>query len=222
MRRYPAFSVMRLPAKLRLQLRGIGHKFRGVAFTARALLEWNLLACRLLDGPDHLQDRLAMARSGVHRIGTAAIQQRIECQNVGAGQVAHVNIVANASAVRRVVVVAENRHRLAALDRLEQEWYQVRFRNVLLAQARARLGAASIEIPQRDTAQSAVLVERPKDHLNRRLRFAIRVDGRNRSVLRDRSRLGRPINSGRRGEDHSLDLRHLHRRQQRKRPGDVV
>ena len=60
---------------------------------------------------------MAGARADVELIGRAAAQQILDRQDVGLRQIVHVDVVADAGAVRRVVIVAENRDRLAGLRR---------------------------------------------------------------------------------------------------------
>ena len=62
-------------------------------------------------------------------------------------QIAHMDVVANAGSVRRVVIVAENGHRLAG-PRARKTAGSVGFRIVLLADAPGRVRPAGVEIAQ--------------------------------------------------------------------------
>ena len=96
-------SAKRLPRAVRR-----GHNLRGIAFAPRRDLDLEIDASHALDGIDHLQHRKAMtvaAIGGQRRPAAAQMAQRI---GMCAGKIADVNIVANAGAVRRRIVVAED------------------------------------------------------------------------------------------------------------------
>ncbi len=74
---------------------------------------------------------------------------------MGVREIGHVHIVAHAGAVVRVVVGAEDGNvRPGAVRRLQHQRDEVRFRIVLLAQLALGIGAAGVEVTQRDGAQT--------------------------------------------------------------------
>ena len=66
---------------------------------------------------------------------------RLERLDVGVGQIGHVNVVAQAGAVRRRIVVAEHLQTGAAGRRLDRARNQVNLRRVVLADLAVRVGA---------------------------------------------------------------------------------
>jgi len=103
---------------------------------------------------DQLADAGALTGAeivGLEAAGLAACQRR----DVSSCQVGHVDIVMNAGPVRRVVVGTEDGDiGPDSVRGLKDQWDDVRFRIVLLAQLTFGIGAPGIEIAQRDGTQA--------------------------------------------------------------------
>ena len=56
----------------------------------------------------HFLDRIAARISQIKRTASATVEKMVERPHVGIRDVAHVNVVPHAAAVRRIVVVAVN------------------------------------------------------------------------------------------------------------------
>ena len=73
--------------------------------------------------------------------------QRMQCQNVRICQVRHVNIIANAGAIRCVVVFPKDGDTLAASQgNVQNQWNNMAFRLVHFPAARQRSGY--VKVPQ--------------------------------------------------------------------------
>jgi len=120
--------------------------------------------------------------------------------HVRVDKIGHMDIVADARAVRRVVIAAEHLQRPAlARDGLENVRDQMRFGLVILA-VRLR-SAARVEIPQRHIPQTigfSIPVEHFLDH---ELRQAVRRDGIRGKVFCKGHALRKTVRSARRAED---------------------
>src|SRR5258706_225869 len=114
------------------------------------------------NGVDHLAD--AKAVPGTEIVDKlAALTQRIEDQNVRAGEVADVNVIADAGAVGRGIVCAEDGNVLALSERyLQRERNQVRLRHMILAKIPG--GSRSVEITETRITQTVDAVK-PGEHL---------------------------------------------------------
>ena len=137
-------------------------------------------------------------------------------------QVVHVDVVADTGAVRRIVIVTENRDRPARRDGSQHEWNQVRFRVVLLAQPPFGIGAGGVEVTQGNARQVVNLVEPAQQPFHHRFGFAVRVHGLDGEILPDRRGMGIAIHR-RRGREHDvLHARLDHGGEQRERAAHVV
>src|SRR5215813_9352513 len=124
---------------------------------------------------------------------------------MSAGEIADVDVVADAGTVGRVVVGAENGDvfALAASD-LQDQGDEVRFRAMIFALLRS--GAGGVEIAEAGIAQFVDLVEPGKHLLYEELRFAVGVGGMERVGFLDRRAVGRAVKSGGGGEDETWNF----------------
>ena len=137
-----------------------------------------------------------------------------------AGEIAHVDVVAHARAVRRRIVVAEDGDFVArAGGRLQQERDEMGLRIVPLA-VHVR-GAGRIEIPEARGAKTVGFGVSLQRALERELGLAIRVRGRRRGVFFDDRLLGGSIHRSARREDQHADVAHAHRFEHRESADDV-
>ena len=102
-------GVSRPEPQLAADLRGRGHEPRGIARPARAdLARAPWLPVTFSTRGDDLPHRVARLRAQVVGPARLSALEGVEGQHVGEGQVLHVDVVADAGAVGRVVVVAED------------------------------------------------------------------------------------------------------------------
>ena len=134
-----------------------------------------------------------------------------------------VDVVAQARAVRRRIVIAEDRDVIALAERdLQDQWDEVRLRVVVLADGAIVECTGCVEVAQRDVAD-AVRAADPLHHLlHRALRLAVRVRRLRRIVFHDRHALRLAVDSSRRREDDLIDVVAYHRLEQHLHAVDVV
>jgi hypothetical protein len=144
-------------------------------------------------------------------------------QDVGLGQVIDVNVIADARAVGRGVVRAEDRDGLAPPQgRLQDDRHQVRLGPVVLADAGVGGGPGGVEVPQGRVSQAVGPGVVPQGVLEVQLRLPVGVDGVGRMVLRNRGREGAAVGGGRGGEDDPADAGLAHGRRQMQARHNVV
>ncbi len=161
---------------------------------------------------DHFPVREPGAVSQVERDGVDRVDL-LQRQEVRIGDVGDMHVIADAGAVRRVVVVPEDPDFVAEAERyLDQDCDQVGLRDVELA-ARRR-GPAGIEVPQRTVAQPVGPGVPRKHLLERQLRCAVSIDRTERSVLPNRHRGGFAVNRRGRRKDEPHDAGCPHRVEQ--------
>ena len=122
-------------------------------------------------------------------------------------QIRHMDVIADTSAIRRIVIVPEKRHRLTRPDRPEQQRDQMRFRLVVLARTPFDIGSRRVEIPQANAPHAMNLVEPVQQLLHHHLRFAIRVHRRIRLGFHNRHPRRHPVNRRRRRKNNLPDPR---------------
>ena len=93
------------------------------------------LASHLLYGGQHFLHGVAESRAHVEHIRCAAFQQVFHGSHMRFRQIADVDVVADTGAIRRRVIVAKQRHRLARLDSTQQQRNQMRLRLVALSES---------------------------------------------------------------------------------------
>ena len=100
---------LRSPAEPSLDPLAAGYELRDVTGPALHDLVRHAAACNSFDGPDYLEDGAPVARADVEDASLDAA----ECQLVGGCQILDVDVVAQAGAVRRRIVLAEDAQRRA-------------------------------------------------------------------------------------------------------------
>ena len=90
----------------------VSHKACGVSGPAVSPLDGELSSADLAHHFDDFRHRVALIVAQIERRTVVALAKIFESENVGVGQVGDVNVVADASAVRRRIVVAENADRI--------------------------------------------------------------------------------------------------------------
>ena len=100
------------------------------------------------------------------------------------GQVRHVDVVADTGAVRRRVVLAEDREWPSAAHGRKRQGYQVLLRIVILAEQPVRVGAGRVEVPQDHPAHARRALDVRERPLDRELRLAVGVDRAAEDALR--------------------------------------
>ena len=102
----------RAPAQVALQAIAGRKERRRIAWPPRRGLSSALAApTTTADGVDHLPHRMRLTSAGVVRRRRAARSSAAKRAQVRVGQVAHVNVVAQAGAVRRRIVLAKHLQR---------------------------------------------------------------------------------------------------------------
>jgi hypothetical protein len=134
---------------------------RGVAVAARAHYVRNCLAGDFLHRTDHLQHATAGAGADIELVARAAVQQVLDGKDVRLRQVVNVDVVADATAVRRGVIVAEDGYRPAGFDGPQNERNQMRLGFVLFAERRLGIGAGGIEVAQADAGEEKTMCFTP-------------------------------------------------------------
>src|SRR5215467_6147805 len=217
-----AFQVRKpgLPAQFLFDFLRARHQHRGIAGAA-----WRLLGGNRLSGyPTHRLDDLTHAETlPVTEVvdETVFFLERFQDEKVGSGEVAHVNVVADAGAVRRRIVGSENGElRPLAEGYLERQRNQVRFRMVILALIVGR--ASHVEIAQRGVAQTVNAMEPFQHLLYQQFGFAVGVGRLERSRFLNGRFFRGAVKRGRRGKDKAGNFVGEHCLQQSQRVGGVV
>ena len=100
------------------------------------------------DRVDDFADRVRAARPQVVRRRLVSLDGSFERLDVGVGEIAHVDVIAKAGAVRRRVVVAEHLQGAAAGDSVERTRDDVNLRRVILADLAVRIRARRVEVAE--------------------------------------------------------------------------
>ena len=142
---------------------------------------------------------------------------------MGRRQIVDVDVIANAGAVGRGIVVAENRDVFALPERhLQHDRNQVRLGRVVLAHVALRARAGGVEVTQRRVAQAVGRGVIGQRLLDDQLGEAVRIDRPLRLFLGDRHSLRRAVGGRGAGKDDLLDVRGPHGFQQPQAADDVV
>ena len=189
----------RLPAGLAHDPRRAGNKAGGIAGAAWGEAVRHRAAADALHALDHLQHR--MPGGGAEVVGDAGVVQPFQRREVGGGEVRHVDVVADAGAVRRVVVGAKHRQFGAAAEHgVDGQRDQVGFRRVVLAQAALGVGAGGVEVAQAGGAHAVDAFGPAQRALHHPFAFAIGGAGVDRGFLVDRHAVWRAEQGGSGGE----------------------
>jgi len=146
----PQLRDLGFPAQLMPDTFGRSHQPGWVSRPAGGLNRRDSMASHLSGGLNHLFYRITNPIAQVEH-QPVVLTQRIQSQQVCGDQVADVDIIPDAGAVRRRVVRTEDMNSLPLPQGyLQHQWYQVRFRLVGFA----ALGqcARSVEVAQRSVA----------------------------------------------------------------------
>ena len=157
-----------------------------LAISATSRTDRQCLAGDPLHGLQHLQYGTALAAAQIEGARLAAVAQMLQRQHVRPAQIQDMHIVADAGAVRRVVIAAVHHHlRALAECRVQRQRDQMGFRFMPLAQPCPGIGPGGVEIAQGRPAQPVAVGARCQRLLDQQLRFAIRVDRLCGVILRD-------------------------------------
>jgi hypothetical protein len=225
-------GILRVPAKFGDGFFTGGDEECGVAGAAGADLDRDGVAGDAADGVDDLLDGESSAVAEVINepaLGCGFRFEGIEGQDVRGGQVADVDVVADAGAVWGGVIVAEDFDGLAAAEGdVEDERDEMRLGLVGFAagdDARAVLrfrSAGDIEIAQRGGAKAVSAVEPTEHLLDQELGFAIGVGGAEGGAFRDGNGFRLAVYGGCRAENKTLRSATENGFEQGERGGGVI
>jgi hypothetical protein len=164
---------------------------------------WARVADGAFGGGDHLPDRGAVAGAEVPGVHAGVVGEAAQRCEVAPCEIDDVDVVADAGAVGRVVVVAEDRQllELAHCDLHDERHQIVRQPRRVLADAAALVGTDRIEVPQ-EAHSEAIVGGRcgAQDALDHLLGVAIGVGRPGRCVLVQRHGCCGAVHRGRRRE----------------------
>ena len=109
----PQVGVLRRPAQPLPQLFRGGYQIRRIAFAARAHGVRHSPAGYFLHRADRFHDAVAGSRADVELVRSAAGDQVLQRQDMRLRQIVHVDVVADAGAIGRGVIVAKDGDGLA-------------------------------------------------------------------------------------------------------------
>src|SRR3989442_908613 len=215
-------GVARRPVQLGVRLLRRRVEHRGIARAPRRQRPRYLASGDAFDGVDDLAHRVRMPGTEIVRARSIRLDQRVQRADVRIGEIGHVDVIAQARAVGRRVIVAEHLQSRPAARRVDGARNHVDFRRVVLPDLALRIGAGRVEIPQRNRVDAVRALEVRQRALHRQLGFPVAVDRRLRMRFRDR-RLDRlaVCGAGRR-EHEGLHRFRCHRFQHAQRAGHVV
>ena len=132
-------------------------------------------------------------------MGPLLTAQVVQRRDVGVGEVEHVHVVADAGAVGRVVVVAEDDRGLPLLETVQHDRDQVHHGRV---RELGPAGAGDVEVAQGDGAHAVGALGVGQHPLPHVLGRAVGVDGLRGEVLGDEVDVRYAVDRGGGGEDH--------------------
>src|SRR5690606_8672570 len=212
--------LRRTPTEELVDATRVAHELRRVARAARQDLRRDVEPAHAPDLVDDLAHRRALTGADVEHVeralrGVEVLQRR----EVRLREVEHVNVVADARAVRRRVVVPEDLGALAALEPVEDHRHEVEHGRVAeLRPARA----GDVEVAQRDEPQPPRAAGRAAEPLADELRLAVRVDRLGVQLLLDERDRRHAVRRGRRREHEAVHACRLHRRDEVREAADVL
>src|SRR5690349_4567876 len=137
--------ILRLPAKLAFDFVGTGDQDRWIAGATWSNPHRDIFAGDLPRGFDHFEDAVAVAAAT--EVVDPATGHRVECEYVRASEIDHVDVVAQAGAVRcRVIVAVDLYVRTFSCRRLQSDGNDVRLGIVIFTAILA--GARRVEVTQ--------------------------------------------------------------------------
>ena len=184
------------PAQFANGFFGGGDQFGRVAGTSRFFHGGNFFARHLLAHLNDFAHGVAVAVAQVVKSGLA----RLQAEDVRLRQVHDVNVIADARAVGRRIVRAENFGlRQLAEHHLQHPRNQMGFDAVMFAEFFARAGG--VEVTEGDELQAVNFLIPLEDFLEHQLGFAVGIDRALRQILGHRNFVGRAVGGARRAED---------------------
>ena len=148
----------------------------------------------------HLQDAVAPSRAEVHGMATRVRAEIVQRGKVAVRQIHHVNVVAHARSVRRVIIRPEHAQRFALpAGDLRDVWHKVVGHAArVLPDLSAGMRAARVEVAQQGHAHGRSRRADVAQHiLDHQLGAAIGVGGAERVVFRQRQELRVAVDGGR-------------------------
>src|SRR5256884_635284 len=174
----------RLPAKLPADALGAGYERRRVSGAARLLAHLEGLARHPLDAGENLPHAVTVSVADVKRGRAAPRAQVLEGVEVRGRQILDVNVVADARAIGRRIVGAEDRDLGSLADRrLAGDLDEQRRIRGRLADAAAGIRARDVEVAQRYVAKRRGFGHGREHPLRHELGGTVGIDGRGRGVL---------------------------------------
>ena len=199
--------------------------FLGSATSAGASLadlQRDLATGDLLARLDHLHHRVAVAGPDVEDLAGGG-GRRLDREPVRRGEIGGVHVVANAGAVGRRVVGAEDLQRIhPALSDPQHQRNEVGLGIVVLAVRTVGVGAGGVEVAKQREPESVGLREVADHPLDGELGPGVGAAGHLLGLLAHGHLGVEAVGRTRAREEHPVDVRLAHRRQQAERADDVV
>src|SRR5262249_13150379 len=165
---------IRAPAKVGSGARRICDENRWITWPALALYRKDSQVSDSFDLPDQIPNGKPCARPEVEA-AVADLINLLECQQMGLRQIDHMNVVANACAIRSGIVTAVDRERIGSIRRrAEDERYHMPLRTVVFANLAGSSG--SIEETKPNRFQPIGLVIVIQSFLEPQFGIAVRAD----------------------------------------------
>lgn len=199
--------MLGFPAQNFLGLCRVRDEGRRVAGASAHDAEGNLFAGNLFRTADDVEDARACLRSQVDRQAFARSLQIFERHSVSAGEIVHVDVIADARAVRRVVIVSENENFLAlAGEGFHDDGNQVRRIFFEACDAAFDIVTRRVEVAERGEADVAELVVPAEKFFDGELRETVIIFGICRVVFVDGHVSRGTVNRRGTGKDDVFDL----------------
>lgn len=117
-----------MPAQLLSNQRRISHQRGRIAGAARSDGDSKIPAGRLPDSIDNLLDRISVSVSKVKRMASFLALKLIQRQNMGSCEIGNMNVIPNACAVGRIVIISKDGEvRTLSRRRIQGQRYNVGF-----------------------------------------------------------------------------------------------
>lgn len=171
----------------------------------------------------HFADAASGLAAQIENIALAAVQEIAHGQDVSVGEIGDVDVIADAGAVFRRVIRAEDGDMVAyALRRFQNERDEMRLRIVIFADGAALCRPGRIEIAERDVAKAVSGGEIGEHMLNDEFRAAVDIGRTVREIFFNRRFLRLPVHGGGGGEDDFGNARFLQSEQKVERAFHIV
>src|SRR5262249_47934721 len=110
-----------LPAKERVSTAGVADEYRRITRAARGGFEWDDTVTDHFGRCDHFLDPIAACIAEGPCAALTPLEKMLERQHVRVCDIANVNVIAYAGAIRRVVVLAKNANGLSRARRCKYQ-----------------------------------------------------------------------------------------------------